>query len=116
MINPHDEPVAEVPAQLGHVAEVLAVEADDEGREEQERRDRGQPFHDLVLVVRDLRLGVVADAGEQVACEVEPVRRAQELVVGRVEGDLDLVGEDLRPVFDLDASRRSRGARRRASG
>ena len=45
---------------------------------------------------------VVADAGEQVAREVEPVGRAQELVVGGVERDLDVVGEDLRPVLDLD--------------
>src|SRR5690349_12193327 len=59
--------VAEVPAELGHVAEVLAVEADDEGRDEQDRRDRGQPLHHLVLVVRDLRLVVVPDSGDEVA-------------------------------------------------
>jgi hypothetical protein len=57
---------------------------------------------DLVLVVRDLRLEVVADAGEQVAGQVEHVARAQELVVGAVEGDLDLVREDLGPALDLD--------------
>ena len=77
------------------MAEVLAVETDDERREEQQRGDHRQPLHDLVLVVRDLRLVVVADAGEQVAREVEPVDGAQELVVGVRERDLDLAREQL---------------------
>src|SRR5262249_38158004 len=60
-------PVAEAPADLRDVVEVLAVEADDEGGDEEQRRDHGQALHDLVLVVRDLRLEVVADAGDEVA-------------------------------------------------
>ena len=64
--------------------------------------DHGQPLHHLVLVVRDLRLLVVAHAREQVARELEPVERAQELVVGAVERDLDVVREDLLALLDLD--------------
>ena len=47
-------------------------------------------FIDLVLVVGDLRLVVVAHAAEQVARGLEAFRRAQELVVGVGEMELDL--------------------------
>ena len=39
----------------------------------------GEPLHHLVLVVRDLRLLVVADAGDEVAGELEPVRARRSL-------------------------------------
>ena len=67
-----------------------------------QRRDHGEPLHHVVLVVRDLRLVVVAHAREQVARELEPVERAQELVVRAVERDLDLVREHLGALLDLD--------------
>src|SRR4051794_20165844 len=60
-------PVAEPPVQLRDLTEVLAVEPDDERRDEKQRRDRRQPLHHLVLVVRDLTLQVVADAPERIA-------------------------------------------------
>src|SRR5256885_977130 len=60
-------PVAEAPRQLRDVTEVLAVQADDEGGDEEERRDHRQALHHLVLIVRDLALKVVANAGERVA-------------------------------------------------
>src|SRR5207253_10378024 len=88
-------PVAPYPLQLRDVAEVLAVEADDEGGDEQDRGDRCEPLHDLVLVVRDLRLVVVADAPEQVAREFEAVEGAQQLVVGVRDVQLDLAREEL---------------------
>ena len=53
--------------QLRDVPEVLAVEPDDERRHEQDRGDRREPLHDLVLVVRDLGLAVVAHSGDEVA-------------------------------------------------
>ena len=96
------ERVPVTPVELGDDPEVLAVDADDERREEHERRDDGQHLHHLVLVVRDLRLAVVADACEQVAREVEAVGRAQELVVRGVERDLDVVAEDLLAAVDVD--------------
>ena len=37
-------------------AEVLPVEAGDEGERQEDRRDHGQPPHDLVLLGRDLAL------------------------------------------------------------
>ena len=79
------------------MVEVLSVDADDEGREEDERRDHGELLHDVVLVVRDLSLVVVADRGDRVAREVEAVDRAQELVVHLREVELDLAREDLAP-------------------
>src|SRR5947207_688810 len=62
--------IAVVPAELGDVDEVLAVEADDERGDEHEASDHGQTLHHLVLVVRDLRDVVVADARKQVAREL----------------------------------------------
>src|SRR5439155_10723366 len=86
-------PVAECPPELRNAIEVLAVEADDERGEEQHRRDHRQPLHHLVLVVRDLRDVVVADARDEVARELETVERAQELVVRGSERELDVVAE-----------------------
>src|SRR5438132_10618241 len=66
--------VAQLPVDLREmVLEVLAIEADDERGEEQERGNHGQGLHDLVLVVRDLRLEVVADARDQITRQLEPV-------------------------------------------
>ena len=45
---------------------------------------------------------VVPDACDQVARELEALEGAQELVVGAVEGDLDLVREDLLAFLDVD--------------
>ena len=84
------------------MAEVLAVEADDEGRHEQHRGDHRQPLHHLVLVVGDLRLVVVARAREQVAREVEPVYGAQQFVVDVGEVELDVAREDLLALADVD--------------
>ena len=84
------------------VLKVLAVEADDEGGEEEQRGDDGQRLHHLVLVVGDLCLQVVADTIDQIARELEPVEGAQELVVGAVERDFDIVREDLLAFLDLD--------------
>src|SRR4051794_35936783 len=83
--------------------EVLAVEADVERRKEEQRRDDGEFLRHLVLVVRDLRLEVVAAACEQVARQVEPVDCAEQLVVGVAERNLDLVWQEL-AAFDVDAS------------
>src|SRR6186713_3162620 len=58
-----DRPVA----ALELAGEVLAVEADHERRDEHERGDDRELLADLVLVLGDLRLQVVADAGEEVA-------------------------------------------------
>ena len=103
--------------QLGDVAEVLPVEADDQRGEEQDGGDRGQLLHHVVLLVRDLRLVVVADAGKQVAGELEVVRRPEQLVVGVAEVELDLMGEhlavrELDPVVDHLANRVTRGGER----
>src|SRR5919198_4414604 len=55
--------IAPLPAELRKmVAEVLAVQADDERWEEQHGGDHRQRLHYLVLVVPDLRLQVVAHA------------------------------------------------------
>src|SRR5437763_4233268 len=48
------EAVALRPVQLGDVAEVLAVETDDEGGEQEKGGHDGQDLHDLVLVVGHL--------------------------------------------------------------
>src|SRR6266545_3863518 len=97
------EEIAELPVELGEVVlEVLAVEADDEGGQQQQRRDHRERLHDLVLVVRDLRLEVVANARDQVARELETVECAQELVQRGVERDLDVMRKDLFAVRHLD--------------
>jgi hypothetical protein len=83
------------------VVEVLAVEADDERRHEQQRRDHRQPLHHLVLIDGDLALEVVADAREGVARRLEGFARAHELVVGVAEGDLDVARKEL-PLVELD--------------
>ena len=54
--------------------EVLAVEPDDEARHEHERCDHRELLRDVVLLLGDLGLVVVADAGEQVAGDVELLR------------------------------------------
>ena len=56
-----------LPAELRDALEVLAVEADDERREQQHGGDDREALHHLVLVVGDLGLVVVAHTGEQVA-------------------------------------------------
>ena len=66
--------------------EVLAEEPDDERRDEHERRDDGELLRDLVLVLRDRGLEVVAHAGEQVSRDVELLGDAHERVVGVAEG------------------------------
>src|SRR4051794_9664352 len=62
--------VAEAPVQLRDVAEVLAVEADDERGEEEDRRDRRQALRHLVLVGRDPAKVIVPDTGDEVAREL----------------------------------------------
>jgi len=62
-------------------------------------------FTTLVLVVRDHRLEVVADAPRRARASLEPVGRPQELVVGVGEVQLDLARErlarvELRAVVD----------------
>src|SRR4249919_495819 len=84
-------PVAVCPVELRDVAEVLALHPDDECRDEQDRGNRRQALHDLVLILGHHRLVVVACAGDQVAAELERLRRAQELVVGVGEVQLDVV-------------------------
>src|SRR6266576_5702739 len=84
------------------VAEVLAVEPDDERGHEQQGGDRGQALRHLVLVVGDLGDEVVAHACDQVAGELQPVDCAQDLVVGAAEVDLDVVRSDLLALLDLD--------------
>ena len=84
-----------------------------------DRRDHRQPLHHLVLVVRDLRLVVVAHAGDEVAGELEVVGGAQQLVVGVAEVELDVVREDLvalelDPVVDDLADRVARRRERAA--
>src|SRR5919197_1114579 len=96
-------PVAEAPSELGDVAEVLAVEADNERGEEEHRGDDGQHLHHLVLIVRDLRLVVVAHAGQEVAGEVETVHGTEELVVDVREVDLDLAREELLALLHVEA-------------
>src|SRR5213076_3255665 len=71
--------VAPVSAELRDVPEVLAVEADDEGGDEEQRRGRSQPLRHLVLVVGDLRLLVVPEARQQVARELQAVEGAHQL-------------------------------------
>ena len=61
-----------------------------------------RPLHHLVLVDRDLGLEVVADAGEEVARGLEAFARAEELVVGIREVQLDVAREEL-GVVELDA-------------
>src|SRR4029078_4898430 len=70
-------PVAEAPGKFRDVTEVPPVEPDDEGVTQQDRRDHRRPLDDLVLIVGDLRLAVIAGTGEQVPGEVEPVRRSK---------------------------------------
>lgn len=70
-------------AQLRDIVEVLSVETDDERRHEQDGGDHGQPLPDLVLVVRDPRLMVVAHAGDQIAAELQTVRRASSCSTAR---------------------------------
>jgi hypothetical protein len=62
---------------------------------------------------------VVAHARKQVARELEAVEGAHQLVVCRVERDLDVVREDLRALLDVDdavhdAAHRVTGRRERA--
>ena len=92
------------------MVEVLAVDADEERGEEEQRRDHGEPLHDLVLLLADLRLVVVAGGGDQVAGDVERLRRAQE-PVGRL-GEVELertvehrVLADVDPAVDDPADR-----------
>ena len=99
------------------VREVLPEEPGQEREREKDRRDHGQPLHHLVLVVRDLRLVVVAHARDQVARELE-VGGPEQLVVGVAEVELDVVREDLvaaelDPVVD-DFPDRVPGGRQRA--
>src|SRR5262245_6961300 len=98
--------VAVVPVVLRRVDEVLTVEPDDERRDEQDRRDCAQPFHDLVLIDGDAGLLVVPGRGEEVARVLEAFRRPEQLVVGRPELLLDLPREDLaceqRAALDVD--------------
>ncbi len=83
--------------ELGHVIEVLAIDADDERREEKEGGDHGELLHDVVLVVSDLPLVVVADCRDRVAGEVEPVDRSKELVVHLGEVELHVARKELAP-------------------
>src|SRR5262245_51045758 len=78
--EPPHEPVSVAPAEVGDVAEVLAVEPDDERREQQDRGDDGQPLHHLVLFVGDLGLMEVTHPGQEIARQVEAVGCAQQLV------------------------------------
>jgi hypothetical protein len=89
------------------VDEVLAVEADDERRDEEDRGDRTESLDDLVLVDRDPGLLVITGRGEQVAGVFDALRRPEELVEGRAELLLDLARKDLaceqRSALDVDA-------------
>src|SRR5256885_14157176 len=97
------EAVAVSPRQLGDDPEVLAVEADDERRWQEDRRHDREPLHHLVLVVGDLRLVVVTDAADQITGRLQPFAGAQQLVVRGAEVELDLVGEQLLRVVELDS-------------
>src|SRR5207247_9799509 len=77
------------------VQEILAVEADDEGREQERGRDHRKLLDDLVLVLRDERLVVVARAGEQIARHVELLSRAKERLVRVGDEALHLLGKAL---------------------
>ena len=83
--------------------EVLAVDPDDERRQQEQRGNHRQLLHDLVLILRDLRLVVVAGARDQVAGDVERLDRMQQLVVGIREAELELPVEEL-VVADVDAA------------
>src|SRR5262249_13659599 len=95
-------PVAEAPGKFRDVTEVLPVEPDDEGRYQQDRCNHRQPLHDLVLVVGNLRLAVVARAGQEIPREIQPVGRAKQLVVGVAEVQLDVARQQLRAFADVD--------------
>src|SRR5439155_23629688 len=113
---PPAPPVAEAPPKFRDVTEVLPVEADDEGRHEQNRGDHRQPLDDLVLIVGDLRLAVVARTGEEISGEIEPVGRSKQLVVGITEAQLYVARQQLRSVADVDPTvddRADRVSRRR---
>ena len=83
--------------------EVLAEVADDEARDEDERRDDGELLRDLALALDDLRLMVVADACKEIAGDVELFRHPNERLVGVGEEALDL-GREERVVAHLDAA------------
>src|SRR5688500_14437409 len=83
------------PVQLGQVVEVLPVDADEKGREEQQRRDHGELLDDLVLLLADLRLVELAGARDQLPRDVERLRGAKELVVRIREVELERAVEHL---------------------
>jgi hypothetical protein len=82
-INPHDQPGAPSPAELRDVGEVLSVEADDERGDEEDGGDDCESLHHIVLVIRDRRLVVIANAGDEIARELEPVR--EDVIATRFE-------------------------------
>src|SRR5207237_1388377 len=72
---------------------VLPVEPNEERGEKQSGRDHRQLLHDLVLVLGDERLVVVARACEQVARDIEFLAGSKERLVGVGEAAFDLFGE-----------------------
>ncbi len=88
--------------------EVLSVDADDEGREEQERRDHGELLHDVVLLVRDLAPGGSrATAATRSRAKSRPLDRAQELVVHVARSGADFAREELAPRPAVESVRPS---------
>ena len=109
------KPVSVAPVELGSAAQILAVQTDDERRNEQQRGDRREAFHDLVLIVRDLSLVKIPYAGQKIAGEIEPVGCAQQLVVRIGEVQLGIAREQRDVAVDLDTvvEHRARGIARR---
>ena len=100
-MRPSADRVAVLPPQLGHVAEVHAVDAGDERGDDEDRAPRRHLLHHLVQLVRRDREVRLEQTGEQVALRLDEVADAQHPVVhvvevhdGLVVDELDLAPDD----------------------
>ena len=84
-ISAERQRVAELPAQLGHVPEVHAVDAGDERGDDEDGAPRRHLLHHLVQLVRRDREVGLEQAGEQVALRLDEVADAEHAVVDVVE-------------------------------
>src|SRR3954451_14729112 len=71
------EAIALRPPELRDFSEVLAVQSDDEGGGQEDGGDEREPLHDLVLVVGDRSLVVIANATDEISCRVEALTRSK---------------------------------------
>jgi hypothetical protein len=91
-------------ARTWHVLEVHAVDAGDEGRDEQDRAVARRLLHHVVHPVRDHCEVGLEQAGEQIPLGVDQIGDAQRVVVDVLEQD-DRLGADpgdLAPEEGLD--------------